>query len=81
VSEHAWWRRLLGRRPVRGRWEVTATTETADVVHVRPLADLIEHDLDDDCPCGPTAELVPRADESDGWMYTHHSLDGREATE
>lgn len=50
-------------------------------VHVVPQHDDIEHIiLGDDCICGPTPEFVPREndDQEDGWMYTHHSLDGRE---
>jgi hypothetical protein len=49
-------------------------------VHVVPVGDLIEHP-DDDCPCGPTSELVPIDDGPDGWVITHHSLDGRERFE
>lgn len=42
-------------------------------------ADLIEHDTDSDgCVCGPTVEPVEREDGSYGWLYVHHSLDGRE---
>lgn len=33
------------------------------------------------CPCRPTPELVPNDDGPDGWMYVHHSLDGREQHE
>jgi hypothetical protein len=51
------------------------------LVHVRPLDDLIEHPQTDECPCGPACEAVPADDGSYGWMYTHHSLDGREASE
>lgn len=46
-------------------------------LHIRPCDDLIEHTWDD-CPCGPTAEPVTRPDGSIGWLYIHHSLDGRE---
>lgn len=48
--------------------------------HVTPVDDLIEHDARSDCACGPTPERVERADGSDGWLYIHHSLDGRELT-
>lgn len=51
-----------------------------DTLHVQPVADLIEHQ-DDDCPCGPRVEPVFRADGSNGWLITHHSLDGRELSE
>jgi len=44
-------------------------------------ADLIEHELTDDCPCGPTPEPVKCDDGSVGWVYVHHSLDGRELAE
>lgn len=38
------------------------------------------HVDDTDCPCGPTAELLYGPD-GDGWLVTHHSLDGREQRE
>jgi hypothetical protein len=49
-------------------------------LHVLPVGDLIVHEHADgtDCPCGPTAEPVKATDGSMGWMYVHHSLDGRE---
>jgi hypothetical protein len=53
-------------------------------IHVLPVNDLIEHYANgEDCPCGPTVEFVPPEDESqeDGWLITHHSLDGRELVE
>ena len=46
-------------------------------VHVWPIDDLIDHDLDLDgagCPCGPRVE-------EDGDVVIHHSLDGRERSE
>lgn len=51
-----------------------------DRYHVMPVDDLVEHDEREDCCCGPTPELVPTA-AGDAWLYTHHSLDGREAHE
>lgn len=42
-----------------------------------PSGDLIEHDLDEDCVCGPRIEPVKRDDGSIGWVYIHHALDGR----
>lgn len=39
------------------------------------------HELDEDCPCGPTTEPVQRGDGSVGWVLIHHSLDGRENQE
>lgn len=51
-------------------------------VHVLPIADLIEHqDEGGDCVCGPTCKPLERGDGSFGWLYVHHSLDGRERGE
>lgn len=58
------------------------TTPNPDVMHVYPTGDLIEHDTaGDGCACGVTVEPVPREDGSMGWLYVHHSLDGRERNE
>jgi hypothetical protein len=46
-------------------------------IHVEPVNDLIGHE-DRDCPCGPSIEAVFREDGSNGWIITHHALDGRE---
>jgi hypothetical protein len=48
-------------------------------IHVLPLDDLIEHEQSEDCVCGPDVELVSAV--NDGWLISHHSLDGREAWE
>lgn len=63
------------------RWEVIP--QAGDVVNVIPEtgSDQIQHQLDDDCICGPSIEPVQRDDGSIGWLFTHHSLDGREAGE
>lgn len=54
----------------------------ADEGHVIPLDDLIEHDTEGDgCVCGPRPIPVKRNDGSVAWLITHHSLDGREASE
>ena len=48
-------------------------------VHVYPVDDLVDHDTDGTpCICGATTEAVFRDDGSNGWLVTHHSLDGRE---
>jgi hypothetical protein len=47
-------------------------------LHVVPVEDLIEHNITEDCPCGPRVEPVERDDGSYGWLHVHHSLDGRE---
>jgi hypothetical protein len=49
--------------------------------HVIPRDDLIEHESDSDCVCEPECEPVDRDDGSIGWLYIHHSLDGREQHE
>jgi len=49
-------------------------------VHVVPERDLFTHE-EVDCACGPTPEAVFRDDGSNGWLVTHHSLDGREQRE
>ena len=51
------------------------------ILHVHPLGDLIEHQMDAACPCGPRQEPVKREDGSVGWLVVHHSLDGRECPE
>lgn len=55
----------------------------SNIRHVIPRKDLIEHltDKDGACVCGPPLEAVIRDDGSYGWLYVHHSLDGREKSE
>lgn len=36
----------------------------------------IDHELTDDCPCGPTSEAVKREDGSVGWVIIHHHFSG-----
>lgn len=54
------------------------------MIHVEPAADLIIHDDDLDCTCGPDVEWVD-PDTGDtypsGPLVIHHSLDGREHRE
>lgn len=54
-------------------------------VQVVPISDLVEHDTSvetgEECLCGPAIEPVQRPDGSNGWLISHHSLDGREANE
>lgn len=63
-------------------WE-TVTWDRGDHVHVLPLADVVAHaeTPDGECICCPQVEPVSRPDGSIGWMYVHHSLDGRELVE
>jgi hypothetical protein len=49
-------------------------------VHVVPVGDLVYHESED-CWCGPHVEGVFRDDGSNGWLYVHHSIDGRELSE
>ncbi|MDX3520707.1 hypothetical protein [Streptomyces scabiei] len=62
-----------------GQWLAQEVSDTA--VHTVPLDDVIVHDFAADCPCGPTARPIPREGRPDGWVHTHHSLDGREFNE
>nr|WP_145982981.1 hypothetical protein [Pseudonocardia sp. AL041005-10] len=39
---------------------------------------VLGHEPDQLCPCGPSTEHVPNEHGPDGWVITHHSLDGRE---
>lgn len=55
--------------------------KTWGLVHIVPRRDLIVHVLVEDCVCGPSSEYVPNTSGPDGWLYVHHSLDGREARE
>jgi hypothetical protein len=49
-----------------------------DDIHILPIRDLIEHEESWKCVCGPEAEYF---EETGRWMYSHHSLDGRELNE
>ena len=51
-----------------------------EVRHVIPGGDVIEHAESEECVCGPTPVLVS-GERGDGWVQTHHSLDGRELSE
>lgn len=53
-----------------------------ETLHVVPTADLVEHDtrLWNSCPCGPDF-ATQRTSKGIGITITHHSLDGREASE
>jgi len=53
------------------------------IVHCVPRNDLIEHDTDAAglCVCGPELTVQHGDDALDRYVYTHHSLDGRERYE
>jgi len=48
-------------------------------VHIVPLDDLVEHDVDpvNDCQCGPVSEGEVSPDGSIEWQEVHQPLDGR----
>jgi hypothetical protein len=61
-------------------WEVYETSDRH--IHVVPEDDLVSHEYDVTCPCGPSVEAVE--DERDGnisLLVVHYSLDGREDDE
>ena len=58
-------------------WQTTYNP-VVDILHVLPVADLIEHPLNADCACGPTCEPIERDDGTIGSIYNHNALDGRE---
>ena len=65
------------------RWLAQEASYGACVV---PLNDVVAHDnagedADERCVCGPTWDPVEQTGGGIGWILTHHSLDGREATE
>lgn len=47
--------------------------------HIIPIRDHILHAEHHDCICMPRAKLIQH--DGDTWIYTHHSLDGREHAE
>jgi hypothetical protein len=47
-------------------------------LHILPVGDLIEHERDEGCVCGPIETVLHRADGSDTRAFSHMSLDGRE---
>lgn len=65
-------------QPVATDWLYQwVTVGCQEQMHLTPEADLIEHDLDETCVCGPYVEHLGDLD----WLYMHASLDGREALE
>lgn len=55
-------------------WRTLADEER---VVITPVDDLVEHDPDGDCVCGPYVEHLGGRD----WLYMHRSLDDRECLE
>lgn len=51
-------------------------------LHIVPVGDQIEHDLCEDCLCGPRLDVWPDLETGQyGFVYVHASLDGRELSE
>lgn len=51
-------------------------------VHVMPMRDLVGHEMDEACVCGPLVD--PVLDDTNrvaGFVVVHAALDGREQTE
>lgn len=64
--------------PQRPPWRLRHTED--EVVHVVPNGDLIDHELSDECACGPSSrisDLHTECDHPDVWIHQHHALDGR----
>lgn len=57
-----------------GWWTEWIVTDTEEQIHITPVDDLVGHDKDSTCPCGPYVEHLGGAD----WLYAHYALDGRE---
>lgn len=51
------------------------------VQHVMPVGDIVEHEPDELCICGPTGSERTLVLGRLKWLFVHHSLDGREQTE
>ena len=63
-------------------WVADREIRRPNHVHVLPIGDAVWHQWNgDDCVCVPDVEHVPNEHGPDGWLYTHHSLDGREHDE
>lgn len=52
-----------------------------DVLHIVPINDLIEHQTDGFCICGPRVHPVRGEDGQLAMQIIHESLDGREQHE
>lgn len=68
---------MTDRRPPGPRdWKCEYSLDRRGV-HIRPRNDLIWHDLDEDCPCGPVQSLIPIDGTDVDWVVVHHPLDRR----
>ena len=65
-----------------GWYTSSASQDNVTLIHVRPVDDLIDHDLNEDCVCGAQSELMTDEDFTKMCVIvSHNSLDGRELTE
>lgn len=64
--------------PPAGQWLVYGPAPGR--AHVVPLDDDIVHEFTEACVCAPTPRPEPTPSGT-GWVFTHHSLDGREQYE
>lgn len=58
-------------------WDIVVVDGQVATAHVTPGGDLAEHELTEDCVCGPFDELVPSRG-GDRWVVVHQALDGRQ---
>lgn len=59
--------------PVSAEWEqVTVAADVGDCTHLIPVDDLVGHELDPDCVCGPYWQPV-----TGGYLVAHWPLDRR----
>lgn len=68
-------------------WQVDEVPDLTgeNVYHVMPVDDIVEHEISDECVCGPEIEFVgyekTTGETGNGWLVVHGALDGREHTE
>lgn len=43
-------------------------------LHAIPEGDVIDHDAQGDCVCGPTTSPMKNGDGSIWWLHTHYAL-------
>lgn len=58
--------------------DFATVVKSDDEVHVVPVDDICDHEIDDRCICGPTEILVWNEGRHEGSVIAHPSLDGRE---
>lgn len=63
------------RTPDLAEWDEIWISEEAigELMHITPVNDLVAHELDPDCVCGPYWEDLGKGN----FLVAHHALDGR----